>query len=282
MGQPRTFRIGDVSITPLLDGDLDASLDKVPDPADRAAAAELIAAAGGDKALTMDCHAFLLHLPEGPVLIDAGTGVMMHERLGHLHARLAETGVRHEDIRSIFLTHAHKDHFGGLVDAQGGAMFPNAEIVMHEVEAQFWLDTKPEDMPERARASLHLNEKALGPYRDRIRRVPEGGGMKGVAARLAPGHTPGHTAWVIETGAAPIVAWGDVVHVAALHLVRPETTMVYDLDPATATATRKAMLQWMADSGAFVAGAHLASPGVGHIRHAQDRYVFEPLAHGQE
>ena len=277
MGQPRTYRIGNLSITPLLDGDLDASLDKVPDPDDRAAAAQLIAAAGGDKALTMDCHAFLLHLPDGPALIDAGTGVMMHERLGHLHARLAETGVRHEDIRSIFLTHAHKDHFGGLVDAQGVAMFPNAEIVLHEVEAAFWLDTKPEDMPARARDALPMAHKALDPYRDRLRRVPEGGGAKGIAARLAPGHTPGHTAWVIETGAAPIVAWGDVVHVAALHLVRPETTMVYDLDPATATATRKAMLHWMAESRAVVAGAHLAAPGIGHIRRGTDRYVFEQL-----
>lgn len=278
MPQPRSFRIGSISITPLLDGDLDASLDKVPDAVDRAAAAQLIAAAGGDKALTMDCHAFLLHLPEGPTLIDAGTGVMMHERLGHLHARLGETGVRHEDIRSIFLTHAHKDHFGGLVDAQGRAMFPHAEIVMHEVEAKFWLDTPPQDMPDRARDALPMAHKALGPYRDRIRRVPDGGGMKGVAARLAPGHTPGHTAWVIETGEAPIVAWGDVVHVAALHLVRPETTMVYDLDPATATATRKAMLQWMAENDALVAGAHLAAPGVGRIRRGADRYVFEPLA----
>jgi len=277
MTQPRTFRIGEIAITPLLDGDLDASLDKVPDPVDRAAAAELIAAAGGEKALTMDCHAYLLHLPDGPVLIDAGTGSMMHERLGHLHERLAETGVRHEDIRSIFLTHAHKDHFGGLVDAAGRAMFPNAEIVMHEVEARFWFDTPPADMPERARGTLHLNEKAFGPYRDRIRRVREGGGMKGVAARLAPGHTPGHTAWVIETGAEPIVAWGDVVHVAALHLVRPQTAMVYDLDPHTAGATRKDMLQWMADSGAVVAGAHLQSPGVGYIRREEDRYVFEPL-----
>lgn len=282
MPAPRSFRIGDLAITPLLDGDLDASLEKVPDPVDRAAAAELIAAAGGDKALTMDCHAFLLHLPDGPVLIDAGTGVMMHERLGRLHARLDETGVSHADIRSIFLTHAHKDHFGGLVDAQGRAMFPNAEIVMHEVEARFWLDTPPQTMPARARDALPLAHKALDPYRGRIRRVAEGGGMKGVAARLAPGHTPGHTAWVIETGAAPLVAWGDVVHVAALHLVRPETVMVYDLDPATATATRKHMLQWMADSGAVVAGAHLASPGVGHIRRGADRYLFEPLAGGHD
>ena len=80
---PRTFEIGKIRITPLLDGDLDAALDKVPDPVDRAAATELIAQAGGDKALTMDCHAFLLHLPNGPVLIDAGTGTMMHSRLGH-------------------------------------------------------------------------------------------------------------------------------------------------------------------------------------------------------
>ncbi len=277
MPRPRTFHIGRIDITPLLDGDLDASLDKVPDPVDRAAATELIAQAGGEKALTMDCHAFLLHLPEGPVLIDAGTGTMMHARLGHLHARLAETGVKHEDIRTILLTHAHKDHFGGLVDEAGRAMFPNAELLLHEVEAAFWFDTPPEQMPERARGSLHLNAKAFGPYEGRIRRVAEGEGLPGIAARLAPGHTPGHTAWVIETGAAPLIAWGDVVHVAALHLVRPETAMIYDLDPATAFATRRDMLQWVVDNNAVVAAAHLDAPGIGHLRRDPDRYSFVPL-----
>lgn len=277
MPELRPYRIGRIDITPLLDGDLDASLDKVPDPVDREAAVGLIAAAGGDKALTMDCFAFLLHHPDGPVLIDAGTGSMMHARLGHMHARLAETGVRHEDIRTILLTHAHKDHFGGLVDAEGRAMFPNAEIVMHEVEAAFWLDTPPDQMPERARVALDNCNKALGPYRDRIRRVKDGGGISGVAARLAPGHTPGHTAWVIETGEAPIVAWGDVVHLAALHLARPQTAMIYDLDPAMAGRTRHAMLQWVTESGAHVAAAHLDAPGLGHIRRKDDHYVYEPI-----
>ena len=254
---PRTFQVGQIRITPLLDGDLDAALDKVPDPIDRAAATELIAQAGGDRALTMDCHAFLLHLPNGPVLIDAGTGTMMHSRLGHLHKRLAETGVKHEDIRAVYLTHVHKDHFGGLVDDAGAPMFPNAEIVLHEVEAKFWFDTPPENMPERARGTLHLNDKAFAPYRGKIRRVPEGGGEKLIAARLAPGHTPGHPAWVIETGATPIIAWGDVVHLAALHLVRPQTAMIYDLDPKTAGETRKKMLERVSANGAVVAAAHM-------------------------
>ncbi len=274
---PRRFKIGHVEITSLLDGDLDASLDKVPDPHDREAATRLIAAAGGDKALTMDCHAFLLHRADGPVLIDAGTGTMMHNRLGHLHARLAETGVSHADIRAIYLTHVHKDHFGGLVDDAGAAMFPNAEIVLHEVEADFWFDTPPANMPERARGTLHLNDKAFRPYLDRIRSVPEGGGESGIAARLAPGHTPGHTAWVIDTGEAPIVAWGDVVHLAALHLPRPETAMVYDLDPKTAGATRKAMLDWVVSTGAIVAAAHLDHPGIGRLQRKGDGYFFTPF-----
>ena len=277
MAMLRPYRIGGLEITPLLDGDLDASLDKVPDPVDREAAARLIAQAGGERALTMDCHAFLLHLPDGPALIDAGTGSMMHSRLGHLHDRLRETDVRHEDIGRIFLTHVHKDHFGGLVDADGEAMFPNAEIVLHEVEAAFWFDTPPESLPARARGTLDLNAKAFGPYQGRIRRVPEGGGAPGVAARLAPGHTPGHTSWIVETGDAPVVAWGDVVHLAALHLARPETAMVYDLDPATAVKTRRHLLQWAAESGAIVAAAHLDAPGLGRIVRDADRYRFEPL-----
>ncbi|MDB5651754.1 MAG: beta-lactamase protein [Hyphomicrobiales bacterium] len=278
MSSIHRYKVGRIEITPLLDGDLDSSLDRIPDPTDRAAAVKLIEAAGGDKALTMDCFAFLLHLPEGPVLIDAGTGSMMTARLGHMHERLAEIGVAAEDIRTIYLTHVHKDHFGGLVDADGRCMFPNAEIVLHEVEAAFWFDTPPEHLPERARGTLALNAKAFGPYAGRIRRVKEGGGAPGIAARLAPGHTPGHAAWIIETGEAPIVAWGDVVHLAALHLMRPETAMIYDLDPATAAKTRRSMLKWVAESGAVVAAAHLDSPGIGHIHHENDHYRFVPLA----
>jgi glyoxylase-like metal-dependent hydrolase (beta-lactamase superfamily II) len=141
--------IGAVEVTPLWDGPLPSALDRIPDPGHRAEAEALIAQAGPD-ALTMNVYGFLLRLGDRLALIDSGAGRLMGPALGRLAAALDAHGVAPQRIDTIFMTHVHRDHFGGLIGEDGKAAFANAELVLHEREAGFWLDTRTEDMPPRA------------------------------------------------------------------------------------------------------------------------------------
>jgi len=271
----RSYRIGKIEVTPLWDGPLASSLEKIPDPAHRREAEQLIAQAPAG-AMTMDVFGYLLKIDGGFALIDTGAGCQMSADLGKLVDSLRAHGVTPEQIGHIFLTHLHRDHFGGLVDARGHAAFPNAQLIVHEREAAFWLDTELEDMIERARRYRDLARALTAPYANRIRRLKSDEGFLGVTARPAPGHTPGHTCWHVQSGGQSILAWGDLIHIAWLHLPSPHIAMEYDLDPATALQSRRRVLDWVSNERILVAGAHLPSPGVGTIVREGNGYAFEP------
>jgi len=268
--------IGAIEVTPLWDGPLPSSLEKIPDPEHRAQAETLIAKAGPD-ALTMNVYGFLLRLGDRLALIDSGAGRLMVPGLGRLAAALNAQGVAAERIETIFLTHAHRDHFGGLVDDDGKAAFPNAELILHDTEATFWLDTALDDMPQRAHRYRDIARQVLALYPGRIRRVQANEAVAGVTARPAPGHTPGHTCWLVQSGGQAILAWGDLIHIAHIHLPSPHIAMEFDLDPAVAKQSRLRVLDWVATDKIPVAGAHLPAPGIGAIVRNGNAYAFEQV-----
>jgi glyoxylase-like metal-dependent hydrolase (beta-lactamase superfamily II) len=271
----RGRRIGAIEVIPLWDGPLPSSIEKIPDPAQRGKAEALIAKAGPDS-LTMEVYGFLLKLGDRFALIDTGSGRLMGADLGKLRNALAGLGVAPASIDHVFMTHVHRDHFGGLADDQGKAAFPNAELVLHEKEAAFWLDNTINDVPERARRHFDVTVQFLSLYKDRIRRVKDNDGIPGVSAHLAPGHTPGHTCWLVQSEGQSILAWGDLIHIAAIHLPAPDIAMEYDLDPAVAKQSRLRVLDWVATDKIPVAGAHLPAPGIGAIVRSASNYAYEP------
>jgi metal-dependent hydrolase (beta-lactamase superfamily II) len=58
--------------------------------------------------------------------------------LGRLPDNLAMAGIALEDVDAIVLTHVHPDHSNGITSDDGKALFPNAEIIVHENEIAFW------------------------------------------------------------------------------------------------------------------------------------------------
>src|SRR4030095_11587703 len=131
-------KIGDIEVTALSDGVLATSLDVVLGM-DRAEARQLAGTSGGD-GVHIAVNAFLLKLQGRWALIDAGAGSSMVPTLGKLPEHLRAFGVAPEEIAAVFLTHIHPDHSNGLVDDAGRAVFANAELILHEAEARFWLD----------------------------------------------------------------------------------------------------------------------------------------------
>ena len=161
----------------------------------------------------------------------------------------------------VALTHTHVDHVSGLIGEDGGLAFPNAMRVFVATEeiAAF-------------RALRRMGAAVM-----RLMPLEQGDGpIFGVTAINAPGHSPGHMAFLVE---GRLLIWGDLVH-NALQFARPEIGWKYDDDLAMARASRLALMEQAVEAGWLVAGAHLAGPGIGRIERLGAGYAFHQVTRG--
>jgi glyoxylase-like metal-dependent hydrolase (beta-lactamase superfamily II) len=93
---------------------------------------------------------------------------------------------------------------------------------------------------------------------------------------LAPGHTPGHTCWLLSAPGGGFMALGDVIHVSAIQISHPDAGMIYDLDKDQAVRSRKRILDMAASERFAIAGAHVNAPGFGYITRKGAAFAFEP------
>jgi glyoxylase-like metal-dependent hydrolase (beta-lactamase superfamily II) len=215
----------------------------------------------------MGYHAFLYIPASGrsPILFDAANGA-------NLLDNLAAVGVAPASIETIFLTHMHTDHIGGLTNS-GGAVFPNALLYIELLEFEYWKNLSDSGSPQGVRSGY-----VFGNYSGRIRTFTAAGAdvnQTGVIAIEARGHTPGHTGYVVEN----LFLWGDLTHAMAIQMPVPRVASTYDLDPVSAIAKRLALLDQAVSQGWNVGGAHVPWPPVGALqRGSNEGYVFQPFA----
>jgi glyoxylase-like metal-dependent hydrolase (beta-lactamase superfamily II) len=266
--------IGDIEVTALSDGVLGTSFDVVLDVAKPEI--ERLSGRKSTDPVHIDVNAFLLRRGGKYALIDTGSGNTMGPTLGKLPENLRALGVAPASIGTIFLTHLHPDHSNGLVDDDGRAVYPNAEVVLHEREASFWLDRdEASGETERIRRNIAKSRVTTAPYRARLRRVRDGEAAPGISALLMPGHTPGHTGWLVQSGKDGLLIWGDLVHLASIQVARPRTGLIYDVDPQMAGETRARMFDRIAADRLQVAGAHMDFPGFGALTRKGSDFAFE-------
>lgn len=192
---------------------------------------------------SMSC--LLMDIDGEKVLFDAGLG----GKNSLLHQSLSELGTSEEQIKTIFITHLHGDHIGGLMDGEK-KVFPNAEIYLNKVEYDAWM-AMPDDRNGQQRKIFSL-------YADKLHLFTVDESLPfGIQPMAAYGHTPGHT--IFQKGKFLII--GDLMHGAALQMVHPEYCPSFDMDKKTAVESRKKFLKYAADNKLMMAGMHLPSPG---------------------
>jgi glyoxylase-like metal-dependent hydrolase (beta-lactamase superfamily II) len=249
-----TVELDELSVTMLLDGETTM-------PADCLRGPEGFAPGPGDLVegrLPLPVRAFLVQGPAGRLLIDTGAGRAWHKGLGRLGAALAEAGAGPQEVTVVALTHTHIDHLSGLVDEDGGVAFPNADRVHVATEELMAFRAVPRMIPVLSR--LIPLEQGDGP-------------LPGVVAVNAPGHSPGHMAFLVE---GRLLIWGDLVH-HPVQFARPEVTWKFDDDADQARTTRAGLLDRALAEGWLVAGAHLPYPGIGRLERTRQAYAFHPV-----
>ncbi|MDR2849960.1 MAG: MBL fold metallo-hydrolase [Verrucomicrobiota bacterium] len=261
-----TYAVGDVKVTLLSErqqtGDKKILI---------GATEEMLKQTAPDGTFPNAVNAFLVRTKDQTILVDAGFGIKLFDNL-------KEVGLAPGDIDAVLLTHMHGDHIGGLL-RDGKPAFPKADLYIATPERDYWVGATPPDSPQR---------QALAAYADRLHlfnaRPPEDANVRfplldNILPIAAYGHTPGHTVYEVSSGGKRLLIWGDLTHAMAVQMPYPQVAVTYDIDPAQAVASRKAILDYVAQKPIPVAGMHIAFPGIGTVtKHPNgDGYTFEPV-----
>jgi len=210
-------------------------------------------------------NCFVLRSNFKTFLIDAGN----FDSKGSLLTKLATINVKPKTVDYIVLTHLHPDHVGGLVDKDGGAVFPNAKVYVTFEEWKYW---SPRIAKMKSSEILRQFQDA---YNGRIKTLNFDEPVENTRmyAVKAVGHTPGHCFY--RFGKIRFV--GDVLHAVDLQVPHPEYCASFDQDKKQAYQTRVSFLENMSKESYTVFGAHIPFPGAGTIKKEGSTYKFDPV-----
>jgi len=166
-------------------------------------------------------------------------------------------------------THLHHDHVGWNTRQRDGKWvptFPNARYVFSKPDVDYFtkVDADPKEGPAE-----------LGTFRECVVPILEHGKadlMSGGAHRLndfieidsAPGHSPGHVFFKLESKGQRAAFIGDVWH-HLLQVYYPDWNFPKNSDAAQARDSRRKVLDYCASTGALVFPGHVGLPFAGHV-----------------
>jgi glyoxylase-like metal-dependent hydrolase (beta-lactamase superfamily II) len=189
----------------------------------------------GPAELSSDVRCFLVGLPDGLVLIDAGPA----GSAGEIGAALERVGAHWSDVTDVVLTHSHPDHVGGL-----------GEVAPRIPGARIWAGAA--DCPQIA-SPVPLQPLSDG---DRVREL---------RIISTPGHTKGHISVLHEDEGVLFV--GDALATIAGAMTRAPAP--FTADAAEAELSLRKLSELAPARMLFSHGPEVADP-VAELRHLLD------------
>jgi len=210
-------------------------------------------------------NVFLIKTGKQNILVDTGFGQTIFEKMKKL-------GVEPDKVDAVLLTHMHGDHIGGL-HKDGKALFPKAKIYVSTKDREYFTKTNVNAGAVAALAAYGSRVVAFEPGELGAKIKDLLPGIKPVAAY---GHTPGHTAFLVEEGKGKLLIAGDFLHVALVQIPAPDVSASYDVDPQAAAAARRQLMDYAAKNKIPIGGMHMVYPAVGSVEAAGDGFKFTP------
>jgi glyoxylase-like metal-dependent hydrolase (beta-lactamase superfamily II) len=218
------------------------------------------------------------------ILIDTGNGIANFEgskgAVGRTLQNLAAAGVDPKSIDIVLLSHLHPDHTNGIRLADGAMAFPNAEIMVPEVDWKFW--TSEENTAKAESNQMMKNyfanvKKTFAGLESKVTKYAWGKEVApGITSISTPGHTPGHTSFALQSGSSKILIQSDVTNIPELFLRNPDWHVAFDVDGDLAQQTRHKFYDMAAVEKMTVVGFHFTFPSIGHVEKDGKGYRLIP------
>lgn len=225
-------------------------------------------------------NAFLIDTGKQLILVDSGAAKCLGDNLGSIEDNMRAAGYQPAQVNAVLLTHLHPDHVCGITQQPSGEKaFAKATVYVNKTEADFWLDSKQiskysPSKQEKFKGAFALVAQVLKPYQasKQYQSYTVGSNIAdGIEVVQTPGHTVGHTSYLVSSGDQKLLILGDVVHNHAIQFQQPQVSVDFDFDEKQAVASRLAAFSQAAKQGYLIAGAHLPFPGLGHVYQANNQ-----------
>lgn len=281
------FKVGALECTTIWDGYIHHGYEGIFPNANPAEMARLkIKYRLAEDHIPMDLNPAVVNTGDKLILIDAGMGQnsqMFGDTMGHTVDNLKAAGIDPDDIDIVLMTHLHPDHSFGLIDADGTAVYKNAELYVSDVDWAEWTDEANLKRNDFRKEWTQGTLAALAPYRERLKLFKLGQDiMAGIKTMSVAGHSLGQCAYIFESEGEKVVFTGDVAHHQVYDPIHPEWFfhMDYDSDPQMGADAKSAIFARVVDENIRYHGYHFPFPGIGDMERVEDgtyRFHGEPV-----
>ncbi len=276
------FKIGEIEVTQVFDGAVErdhnpgfaknASVDDVK--------AALKAAGLRDDKVPNAYTVTVVKIGDRHVLFDSGNGLGSgNANIGHLGENMKAAGIDPARISTIVVTHFHPDHIYGLLTKENAQVYADIEISVPEAEYKYWADPGSIASMTEARQVVARRVQATMPtWKNLKQHAVDKDVVPGVRAVATPGHTPGHTSYLLASGNQQLMVLGDLTNIPAFNLRNPGWHLAVDQDAQTAEATRRRVFDQAVADKLTLTGYHWGMPGAGTLAKDGSGYVLSAVS----
>jgi len=232
--------------------------------------------------LRLAIQALVIQTPSRRIVVDTCVGNdKARTQMGHMQStdfltRFEAAGFARDSIDFVLCTHLHVDHVGWNTMLENGRWvptFPKARYLIGQIEYDYWRDrTEGDDARIFGDSVQPVFDAGLADLVETDHVICEE-----VRLVTSPGHTPGHVSVAIASAGARGLITGDFLH-HACQIARPDWGAFVDFDPARSAATRRHILESVADQPVLFIGTHFPAPTAGHIHRDGEAYRFAGAA----